>query len=80
MSAQDRVLFISGIVEGLAYARYKSDGKQTAGLKCIDAWFFDNKNGKDGVDTIELIDEAFGRFPKYPPEAIIDMMAKEACP
>ncbi len=74
MAPQDRVPYISGVVEGLAYARYLRDEKQTAGMKCIFDWY------QKGKDTIDVIYTAFGKYPDYPPAAIIDVLSRKACP
>lgn len=69
----DRYLFITGIVEGLAIARYNKDGKQKQGMKCIYDWFYESKQ------IAITIEAAFSKYPKYPPGSIVDVLAKQKC-
>ena len=80
MDANDRVSFISGIIEGLAYARFardnehiEGDKKTTAGMKCIYDWFYDEPH------ALDLIYLAFGKYPNYLPGAIISNLIKQDC-
>ena len=73
MSAQERSAYISGVIEGLAVARYIKDGKQKAGMKCIYGWYYDDKS------TIRAVYNAFDKYPTYPPGAIIDVLVKQKC-
>ena len=80
MDANDRVSFISGIIEGLAYARFardnehvEGDKKTTTGMKCIYDWFYEKPH------AIDLIYLAFGKYPTYLPGAIISNLIKQDC-
>lgn len=80
MEASARVPYISGVIEGLAYARYErdnqhleGDNKTVVGMNCIYDWFY--KTPK----TLDTIYVAFGRYPTYPPGAIIGNLVKQAC-
>lgn len=80
MEAEARVPFIQGIVHGLAYARYKRDNEHAegdkrdeAGMTCIYDWFFKKPH------TLDAIYIAFGKFPEYPPAAIINSLVKQEC-
>lgn len=80
MEASARVPYISGVIEGLASARYQrdnehleGDNKTVAGMKCIYAWFYD-KPGK-----LDLIYAAFGKYPSYPAGVIINLMVRKDC-
>lgn len=78
MSAQERVTYINGVVDGLAYARYLRDGKKKAvGMKCIFDWYYPSTKDKD---PILVILDAFDKYPDYPPAAIIEVLAEKACP
>lgn len=39
MSTDEQVAYISGVVEGLAFARWMADDRDTAGSQCIWDWF-----------------------------------------
>ena len=73
MSAVERSAYLAGVVEGLAYARYAKDGKQTSGMKCIYAWFY------EGDGTLQKIHSAFNRFKDYLPGAVIAAMVEREC-
>lgn len=73
MKPDERVLYLSGVVEGLAYARYAKDGKNTDGMKCIYDWFYE----RDG--TVSKIYSAFERFSDYLPGAVVAAMVEKEC-
>ena len=73
MDPNDRAAYIAGIVEGLAYARFLRDGRQTAGMACINNWFY----GHDGA--IDQVYVAFGQFPDYPPGAVLSVLLDQVC-
>lgn len=73
MAEADRYPFISGIVEGLAYARYKNGGEDTAGMRCIYDWFYEDKNRP------EEILETFKRFADYTAGAVLAAMIEKKC-
>lgn len=35
MNVEQRAAYLAGMVEGLAYSRYRADGKKTEGMACI---------------------------------------------
>lgn len=74
MKPEDRYPFISGIVEGLAYARFVADGKTEApGMACIYRWFYE----EDG--TVDNIFAAFARFPDHLPGAVVGALITRRC-
>jgi len=73
MAEADRYPFMSGIIEGLAYARYKKDGDKTDGMKCIYDWFYDNK-----ARPQEILD-TFKRFTDYTAGAVMAAMVEKQC-
>lgn len=73
MSPDERVVYLSGVVEGLAYARYAKDGKKTDGMKCIYDWFYESKG------TVTKIYSAFERFSDYLPGAVVAAMVEKEC-
>lgn len=80
MKSEERLPYIAGVIEGLAYARYMRDGKKTQGMMCIYDWFYKGKDGKSSDDNITLIYAAFGKYPDYPPGVIVETLAEKACP
>jgi hypothetical protein len=73
MGHEERGGYLAGIVEGLAYARYVVDGKQTNGMNCIYDWFY-----KDETSLPSIID-AFDKFPDHYPGAIMAALVKKKC-
>lgn len=73
MTSEQRSAYLAGVVEGLAYARYAKDGKQTDGMKCIYDWFYEKE------DTLQKIHAAFDRFKDYLPGAVIAAMVAKEC-
>lgn len=73
MEAKERYAFVAGIVEGLAMARYMSDGKKPEGMKCIYDWFYENP------ETIRTVYAAFEKYPDYPPGTVVDVLTRKTC-
>ena len=73
MDEKQRYAYLAGVVEGLAYARYVKDGKQTGGMKCVYNWFY------EGDRTVEKIYSAFRRFDDYLPGAVMAAMLEKEC-
>lgn len=73
MNADERFLYINGVVDGTAYARFLRDGKQEAGMKCINDWFYHDKT------AMPKIYAAFARYPSYPPNVVISVVANNQC-
>ena len=73
LSAEERNAYLAGVIEGLAYARYAKDGKQTDGMACIYQWFYQT----DG--TRRAIHEAFGKYADYTPGAVLAAMTEKEC-
>ncbi|MGE0282747.1 MAG: hypothetical protein AB7P20_19340 [Rhizobiaceae bacterium] len=65
--------FVAGIVEGVAFHRYTAAGKDAGVMNCVYDWFYKT----DG--TLDAIYSAFGKFPDFPPAAVVDALAKRKC-
>lgn len=81
MAPNERAPYVQGVIEGLAFARYQRDNahaegdtKTVAGMKCVYDWFYQKPH------TLDMIYVAFGKFPNYPPAAIINSLIKQDCP
>ena len=75
MAGGERYTFVSGIIEGLAYARFLRDGKNEEGMRCILDWF--HGNNKVAMDDIEML---FAKYPAYPPAPIVSTLIERKCP
>ncbi len=73
MTQDERFSFVAGMIEGMAYARYLSDGKKTVGMNCIYKWFYDDKT------SWTHITQAFEKFNSYTPGAVLGALIKKKC-
>lgn len=80
MTPEDRYTYMAGIVEGLAYARYRNDNKgveedsKTAtGMACVYDWFYKNDANR------ERIVQAFRKFGSHYPGAIMAALIRKDC-
>ncbi|WP_299500463.1 hypothetical protein [uncultured Roseobacter sp.] len=73
MEPNARFPFISGIVEGLAQARVRSDGGDTKMTGCIYHWFYEEDKSYDNILA------AFARFQDRAPGAIVDALIRRRC-
>ncbi|MEO0384565.1 MAG: hypothetical protein AAF234_13540 [Pseudomonadota bacterium] len=79
MQADERFLFVTGILEGLAYARLEKDTeaagqRDNSGMNCIYDWFYQS----DGR-TFQLIQAAFDRYPEHFPNTIVAVLINREC-
>lgn len=73
MEPEKQFAYIAGVVEGLAYARYVSDGQTTDGMQCINDWFY----RQDGA--LAQVHDAFAALPEYPPGAVLAVLLEQVC-
>ena len=78
MPSNEFVVYVAGIVEGLAYARFRKDtvaaGKKVEkGMSCIRNWYHGNDN------AILNIESAFRKYKQYAPWIVIAAMVKKEC-
>lgn len=78
MPSNELVVFVAGIVEGLAYARFRQDTKVAGknderGMNCIRNWY----HGSDQI--ILKIQSTFKKYDKYPPWVVVAAMVKKEC-
>lgn len=79
MPAGERAAYILGIIEGLAYARFRKDttakgAKDSSGSQCIYEWFY-----KDSTKAFDRIDAAFRKYPEHYPSTLLAVMIKKEC-
>ena len=73
-TADHRVGYISGVVEGLAFARYLRDKPDTSGMKCIYDWYL---KGGDAVWTKILA--WLQRHPDKRVGVLVHVLVKREC-
>lgn len=79
MPGDKRFYFVSGIIEGLAYARFLRDtkasgGNSQTGMNCIYNWFYD-----DGAARMLRVEAAFKKYPQHFPSVLLTAMIKRKC-
>jgi len=78
MPDREFIVYISGMVEGFAYSRFRKDtleaGERTeTGMECIYDWFFNNP----GVTL--TIEDAFQQHSEHGPSTVLGAMLKQEC-
>ena len=79
MGGDERFAYINGMVEGMAYSRFRKDtiaagSKTETGLNCIYGWYYSG-DGK----THASIEATFRKYPDQMPSVIIAAMIKKEC-
>lgn len=74
MTAEQRVSYVNGIVDGLAYARFLRDRPDDTGYLCIINWF-----QTDAAKKWELARKWLKRHPEKPASVLIYLMTKRNC-
>lgn len=79
MSDAERHAYMAGVIEGLAYSRYRHDNrtpaatKDTKGMSCIYHWWY-------RVEGTRLkVLKAFAAFPNSLPGPIVASLARKEC-
>nr|WP_319390397.1 hypothetical protein [uncultured Cohaesibacter sp.] len=75
MNAEQRKWYVSGVVDGLAYARFLQDKPSEVGMQCIYDWYF-NDNEKLWNNTLI---PTFERYSDKPVTAIIHVLSQKKC-
>ena len=78
LSNEEFTWFVTGMVEGLAYARFRKDTlaageRAESGMKCIRTWF------RDDPRIILRIEDAFRKYDSYAPWVVLGVMIKKEC-
>ena len=79
MPTRERAAYVMGIVEGLAYARFRKDtiatgANDNTGMQCIYNWFY-----KDTSTSFDRIEAAFKKYPEHFPSTLLATMIKKEC-
>ena len=74
MDSRERYHFVSGVVTGLAQARWIADQPDAVGTRCINDWFF-----RSEAANWPLILAWLGRHPDKPAGALIYVLVKKEC-
>jgi len=63
MTSKEKFIHVSGVVDGLAFARWLADDKNPAGMNCITDWFYKSK-------TEEVWTQILDWFEKHPDQQV----------
>lgn len=79
MPVRERFSYVAGIVEGLAYARFRKDtaakgGNDVSGMKCIYDWFY-----TDNTKTMDTVEAAFRKYADRYPATLLAVLIKRKC-
>ena len=74
MTPEQQHGYISGVVDGIAYARWLSDRPDETGMQCIYRWFYES-----GAEKWELVDSWFERHPEQPVDALLYVLIEREC-
>ena len=74
MDDKQRYGFVSGVVEGLAYARFLRDRPHEEGMICITDWYYGG-----GVEVWKKIERWLARHPDKPVGVLLYVLVKKKC-
>ncbi|MBI1290184.1 hypothetical protein GC173_02925 [bacterium] len=79
MPVRERTSYIAGVVDGLAYARFRKDTltkgeKDESGMKCILEWF-----RADSLAKLQRIEATFKKYGDEYPPILLTLMVKKEC-
>ena len=74
MNADQRLSYVSGVVEGLAYSRWLRDKPSAEGMNCVYDWYYKGA-GKDWNGVVSW----FERHPDKPVGALLYVLIKKDC-
>lgn len=74
MNADQRHGYISGIVDGYAYARWLSDKPDKTGMQCVYGWYYNGQTEKWAV-----IEQWFERHLDKHVDALLYVLIKKEC-
>lgn len=73
LDARERYVFIAGIVEGFAHARFEADGGDPGGRSCIYRWFYEDKAAAGNIE------QAFGLYRDRLPGSVVGALIQMRC-
>lgn len=74
METKEQYGYVAGVVEGLAYARYRQDRPDETGMRCIYDWFYE-----DGTDRWDEITGWFERHADKPAGPLLFVLIEKEC-
>lgn len=74
MNVEERFAYVSGIVDGLAYARWLRDKPSDVGMQCIYGWYY-----AEDIGVRRTIQAWFERHVDKPVDALMYVLIKKEC-
>lgn len=79
MSPKELFAYVFGVVDGLAYARFRRDtasagSREQGGMDCIHDWYFSGD-----ASTFGKIEATFRKYPDQYPSTLLAAMIKKEC-
>ncbi|MCP4181853.1 MAG: hypothetical protein GY761_00820 [Hyphomicrobiales bacterium] len=75
MNSDQRVGYVSGVIEGLAYSRFVRDKPNETGMQCIYDWYYKD-NAKRWKNSLFPV---FEKYKDKPVGVILYVLTKKAC-
>ncbi len=75
MNSDQRIGYVSGVIEGMAYSRFVRDKPSETGMKCIYDWYYKD-NAKRWKKTLFPI---FEKHKDKPVSVILYVLTKKSC-
>ena len=74
MNSDQRFGYISGVIEGLAYARWAKDQPDSTGMNCVYDWYY-----QGGEERSNQVDTWLHRHLDRPVGALLHVLIKRDC-
>jgi hypothetical protein len=75
LSPEERFHYVSGVVEGLAFARWLADDRDNTGMQCIWDWYL----GSDQRERINAQNDWFDKHPDQQVSTLMYALIREEC-
>lgn len=75
MNTDQRVSYIAGVIEGLAYARFLRDRPDEQSMNCVYDWFYRD----DKVAELKMLRTWFQHHNDKPVGALLNVLIDEKC-
>lgn len=78
MPANEFVVYVAGMIEGFAYARFRKDTLEAGervetGMQCIRDWYLTNP------EIMLTVEDAFRQYEQHSPSVVLAAMLKREC-
>ena len=74
MNSKERVAYVAGVIEGLAYSRFLKDRPDETGVSCIYDWFYEDED-----KNWAKMEHWFNRHPDKQVGVLLHVLIKKEC-